>query len=61
MHSENELLEGIHLIYTDGEIFQQQIRGFIFKKVLLNCRKAIINIDRVSSIFLPYQTLGIRR
>lgn len=32
MHSENELLEGIHLIYTDEGIFHQPIRGFIFKK-----------------------------
>jgi len=33
----------------------------LFQKVLLNCRKAIVNIDRVSGIFLTYQTLGTRR
>ncbi len=34
MHSENELLEDIHLIYTDGEIFHQQIRGLISKSIV---------------------------
>ncbi len=93
LHSENELLESIQLIYSDGGIFHQQIKAkmvilaanhpffgcsyFInimflrqliivhkeksFQKVLLNCRKAIVNIDRISGVFLSYQTLGTRR